>query len=126
MPDPILHQVDTCGGDPSGSVAACPEPANGSGPPVGPPSARAGGLSMLHILRTWWPLAASWLLMGFEGPAVASVVARLADPKINLAAWGGVVFPLSLMAEAPVIMMLAASTALCRDCLLYTSDAADE
>ncbi len=74
---------------------------------------------MLHILRTWWPLAASWLLMGFEGPAVASVVARMADPKINLAAWGGIVFPLSLMAEAPIIMMLAASTALCRDWRSY-------
>jgi hypothetical protein len=73
------------------------------------------GLPLRHILRTWWPLAASWLLMGFEGPAVASVVARMAEPKINLAAWGGVVFPLSLMAEAPVIMLLAASTALSRD-----------
>ena len=67
---------------------------------------------MRHILRTWWPLAASWMLMGFEGPAVAAVVARMAEPKINLAAWGGVVFPLSLMVEAPIIMMLAASTAL--------------
>ena len=74
---------------------------------------------MRHILRTWWPLAASWLLMGFEGPAVASVVARMADPKINLAAWGGIVFPLSLMVEAPIIMMLAASTALCRDWISY-------
>jgi hypothetical protein len=74
---------------------------------------------MRHILRTWWPLAASWLLMGFEGPAVAAVVARMADPKINLAAWGGIVFPLSLMAEAPVIMLLAASTALSRDWISY-------
>ncbi len=74
---------------------------------------------MRTILRTWWPLAASWLLMGFEGPAVASVVARMAEPKINLAAWGGVVFPLSLMAEAPIIMMLAASTALSRDWISY-------
>ena len=74
---------------------------------------------MRHILRTWWPLAASWLLMGFEGPAVAAVVARMADPKINLAAWGGIVFPLSLMVEAPIIMMLAASTALCRDWTSY-------
>jgi hypothetical protein len=67
------------------------------------------------VLRTWWPLAASWVLMGLEGPAVSAVVSRLADPKINLAAWGGVVFPLALMVEAPIIMMLAASTALCRD-----------
>jgi hypothetical protein len=90
-------------------------PAGGDSPPASPAYSQSGGLSMAHILRTWWPLAASWLLMGFEGPAVASVVARMADPKINLAAWGGIVFPLSLMAEAPIIMMLAASTALSRD-----------
>ena len=74
---------------------------------------------MPQIFRTWWPLAASWVLMGFEGPAVAAVVSRMAEPKINLAAWGGVVFPLSLMVEAPIIMMLAASTALCRDWTSY-------
>jgi hypothetical protein len=72
-----------------------------------------------EILRTWWPLAASWILMGFEGPAVAAVVSRLPNPTVNLAAWGGVVFPLALMVEAPIIMMLAASTALCRDWASY-------
>lgn len=53
--------------------------------------------------------------MGFEGPAISAVVARLAEPKINLAAYGGLVFPLTLMIEAPIIMLLAASTALSRD-----------
>ncbi len=72
-----------------------------------------------EILRTWWPLTASWILMGFEGPAVAAVVSRLPNPTVNLAAWGGVVFPLALMVEAPIIMMLAASTALCRDWASY-------
>ena len=76
-------------------------------------------LRIREILRTWWPLAASWILMGFEGPAVAAVVSRLPNPTINLAAWGGVVFPLALMVEAPIIMMLAASTALCRDWASY-------
>lgn len=70
-------------------------------------------------MRTWWPLAASWILMGFEGPAVSAVVSRLAEPKINLAAYGGLVFPLALMVEAPIIMMLAASTALSRDWASY-------
>jgi hypothetical protein len=67
------------------------------------------------VFRTWWPLAASWLLMGFELPAVSAIVARLAHPEINLAAFGGVVFPLSMFVEAPIIMLLSASTALCRD-----------
>jgi hypothetical protein len=55
------------------------------------------------------------MLMALEGPAISAVVARLIDPKINLAAFGGLVFPLALLVEAPIIMMLAASTALCRD-----------
>jgi hypothetical protein len=72
-----------------------------------------------RILSTWWPLAASWLLMGLEGPLVSAVVARLAEPKVNLAAFGGVVFPIALLIESPIIMMLAASTALCRDRRAY-------
>jgi len=72
-------------------------------------------LTFGRIARTWWPLAASWALMGLEGPMIAAVLARLADPKINLAAFGGIVFPLALVIEAPVIMLLAASTALSRD-----------
>jgi len=72
-------------------------------------------LSLTRIFKTWWPLAASWLLMGVELPAVSATMARLADPKINLAAYGGVVFPISLIIEAPIIMLLAASTALCKD-----------
>lgn len=55
------------------------------------------------------------MLMGLEGPAISAVVSRLAEPKINLAAYGGLVFPLALLVEAPIIMMLAASTALSRD-----------
>lgn len=53
--------------------------------------------------------------MGLELPVVSAIVARLADPEINLAALGGVVFPLSMFVEAPIIMLLSASTALCRD-----------
>lgn len=76
-------------------------------------------LPLRRILRTWWPLAASWLLMGAELPALAAVVARLAEPEINLAAYGGVVFPLSLIIESPIIMLLAASTALSKDWSSY-------
>ena len=42
-------------------------------------------------------------------------MARLRDPVTSLAAYGRVVFPLALMIEAPIIMMLSASTALSRD-----------
>jgi hypothetical protein len=71
------------------------------------------------IFRTWWPLAASWLLMAAELPALGAVVARLPDPVINLAAYGGIVFPLALIIESPIIMLLAASTALSKDRASY-------
>jgi hypothetical protein len=70
---------------------------------------------MRRIVQTWWPLAASWLLMAVETPALSAVVARLANPEISLAAYGGVVFPVSLIVESPIIMLLSASTALSKD-----------
>ena len=70
---------------------------------------------MRRAFTAWWPLATSWLLMALELPALSAVVARLPDPRIHLAAYGGVVFPLALIVESPVIMLLAASTALSRD-----------
>lgn len=72
-------------------------------------------LSTRRIALTWLPLAASWLLMSAEAPALSAVVARLGEPEINLAAYGGIVFPLALIFESPIIMLLAASTALSRD-----------
>jgi len=71
--------------------------------------------STQRIFKTWWPLALSWFLMGLELPALSAIIARLAEPKINLAAYGGIVFPLALIIEAPIIMLLAASTALSKD-----------
>ncbi|NBD35540.1 MAG: hypothetical protein GVY30_06030, partial [Chloroflexi bacterium] len=77
-------------------------------------------LSLRRIVAIWWPLAISWLLMTFEGPAHSAVVARLPHAEANLAAWGGIVFPLLLIIEAPIIMLLTASTALSRDWASYT------
>jgi hypothetical protein len=57
--------------------------------------------------------------MSIEGPAMAAIIARLARPEINLAAYGGLVFPIAVLIEAPIMMILAASTALSRDWLCY-------
>ncbi len=57
--------------------------------------------------------------MGLEIPLVAIILSRFPDPEIHLAAFGGVVFPLSLIIEAPIIMILSASTALCKDGQTY-------
>lgn len=79
----------------------------------------SGPLPLRRVFAAWWPLAASWALMGVELPLVSAVMARLADPQIHLAAYGGVVFPVALIIEAPIIMLLAASTALGRDRASY-------
>ncbi len=78
-----------------------------------------GPLPLHRVFAAWWPLAASWAFMGIELPLVSAVMARLADPEIHLAAYGGVVFPVALIVEAPIIMLLAASTALGRDPASY-------
>ena len=49
------------------------------------------------VWKTWFPLSLSWLMIGIELPLLSAVVARLANPEINLGAYGGVVFPLSLL-----------------------------
>lgn len=84
-----------------------------------PPHAAAPRLGVRDVVHTWWPLAASWLLMGLELPAISAAMARLPDPERSLAAYGGVVFPLALIIESPIIMLLAASTALSRDAASY-------
>lgn len=53
-------------------------------------------------------------MMSVEGPYLSALIARLAEPKFNLAAYG-IAFSLALIIEAPVIMMMSASTALVKD-----------
>ncbi|MBN2384991.1 hypothetical protein JXQ70_19120 [bacterium] len=71
-------------------------------------------LTGLRIFRFWLPLALTWLMMAVEGPFLAAIIARTAEPKYNLAAYG-VAFAFAMLVESPIIMMLSASTALVRD-----------
>ncbi|HOU12847.1 MAG TPA: hypothetical protein PKZ84_06995 [Anaerolineae bacterium] len=80
-----------------------------------PAMEQVSGLTLRQTAQAWWPLAASWTLMTLEGPAMSAIVARLAAPEINLAAWGGVVSPFTFVIAAPIIMMLSAATALTQD-----------
>ena len=57
--------------------------------------------------------------MGIESPTLTAFVARMAMPEINLAAWGSIIYPISLAVEGPIIMLLAASTALATDKKTY-------
>ncbi len=90
------------------------EDVRGSGSPGGGREEGGPGLGAGTILRFWLPLAATWLMMAAEGPFVAALVARMPEPTFNLAAFG-VALALAFVAEAPIIMMLSASTALARD-----------
>jgi hypothetical protein len=74
--------------------------------------------SQKSIFLFWLPLAATWIMMSAEGPFIAAIIARLADPRFNLAAHG-VAFAFALLIEAPVIMILSASVALAEDRLSF-------
>jgi len=71
-------------------------------------------LTLGRIFVFWIPLAATWLMMAVEGPFLSAIIARLADPTLNLASYG-VAFSVALMVEAPIIMVMSATTALVRD-----------
>ena len=71
-------------------------------------------LTTATIFRFWLPLAGTWLMMALEGPYLAAIIARLANPTENLAAYG-VSFAFAVIIESPIIMLLSASTALVRD-----------
>ncbi len=53
-------------------------------------------------------------MMAAEGPFLSAIIARLVDPTLNLASYG-VAFSVALMVEAPIIMVMSATTALVRD-----------
>jgi len=71
-------------------------------------------LTYKKILMFWGPLALTWLMMAAEQPFLVAVIARLEEAKYNLAAFG-IAFAFALIIEAPVIMLMSASTALVTD-----------
>ena len=71
-----------------------------------------------YIARFWSPLAATWVMIALEGPVVAAFIARLPNPKINLAAYG-VALSIAIVVESPVMMITSAMTALGRDSESY-------
>lgn len=50
-------------------------------------------------------------MMATEGPFLAAVIARLPEPKYNLAAYG-VAFAFAMLLESPIILIMSAATAL--------------
>jgi len=68
-------------------------------------------LTNRRIFLFWGPLALTWLMMAFEQPFLIAFIARLSDAKLNLAAFG-IAGSFAMIIEAPVIMLMSASTAL--------------
>lgn len=68
-------------------------------------------LSNRKIFLFWGPLALTWLMMAFEQPFLIAFIARLSDAKVNLAAFG-IAGSFAMIIEAPIIMLMSASTAL--------------
>lgn len=73
-----------------------------------------GTLRFGQILAFWFPLFLTWLFMALEGPFLTGIIARVEDPKFNLAAFG-ISLSLLLICESPVLMLISASIALIRD-----------
>ncbi|MFW7378995.1 MAG: hypothetical protein ACOH5I_09340 [Oligoflexus sp.] len=67
-----------------------------------------------EVFRIWWPLALTWIMMAIESPFISALIARQAEPVINLAAFG-VAHAVGFLMEAPVIMLMAAAVRLVRD-----------
>jgi Na+-driven multidrug efflux pump len=74
----------------------------------------SSGHSQRSIFLFWLPLAATWIMMATEGPFLAAIIARLADPTFNLAAHG-VTFAIAILIESPVIMLMSAATSVVKD-----------
>jgi progressive ankylosis protein len=70
------------------------------------------------IFLFWIPLALTWIMMALEGPIVASVIARLQEVKLNLAAYG-VALSVAFISEGPIIMLVSTATALVRNYSSY-------
>jgi Na+-driven multidrug efflux pump len=68
-------------------------------------------LTYRKIFIFWGPLALTWLMMAFEQPFLIAFIARLGEAKVNLAAFG-IAGSFAMIIEAPIIMLMSASTAL--------------
>jgi len=75
-------------------------------------------MTLRKIFFFWVPLAVTWLMMTVEQPYLMAFIARLGEPKFNLAAFG-VAYSFALLIESPVIMLMSASTALVSDKRAY-------
>ena len=75
----------------------------------------AGEVKLRDLFKTWWPIALSWILLSFEPQFFSSVIARYPNAEVNLAAYGNVSWLIPIFIQSPVMLLQAASAALCVD-----------
>ncbi len=68
-------------------------------------------MSLYFILKSWQPLAITWILMALEGPFASAMLTRGPNPEYNLAAFA-ITFSVALLIEAPILMMMSVSLSL--------------
>jgi Na+-driven multidrug efflux pump len=68
-------------------------------------------LTYRRVFLFWGPLALTWFMMAIEQPFLIAFIARLENAKYNLAAFG-IAGSFAMIVEAPIIMLMSASTAL--------------
>ncbi len=75
--------------------------------------ANGGAVGARFVLRFWLPLAVSWAFMTIGSPIVNAIIARTADAKLQLAAFG-IGFSLVMAVQSPIVSLLTASVTLVR------------
>lgn len=71
--------------------------------------------SLKDLFRTWWPIAISWVLLAFEPLFFSSVISRFPNAEVNLAAYGNISWQIPILLQSPIMLLQAASAALCVD-----------
>jgi hypothetical protein len=76
-------------------------------------------VQLRDLFKTWWPIAISWVLLALEPLFFSSVISRFPDAEINLAAYGNVAWLIPIVIQSPIMLLQAASAALCSDSETY-------
>ncbi|QYK53316.1 MAG: hypothetical protein KF824_00145 [Fimbriimonadaceae bacterium] len=63
------------------------------------------------IWQVYWPLALSWIFMAFEGQIALWMIGQMPNSKLN-AAGLGLIMPIAIFIESPVIDLLSTGTTL--------------
>lgn len=72
-------------------------------------------IRFIDIFKTWWPIAISWVILALEPQFLSSVIARFPNSEVNLAAYGNIAHLIPIFLQSPIMLLHAASAALCKD-----------